>query len=101
MVKEYPMNISLPPALEKFVKDRVKEGRYSSASEVIREGLRLLIDMEEEKAEKLAAKREKTKEELEQADGGDAVPMADVFRGMNQIKAYTRCSSFSPLDGRL
>ncbi|MBF0194963.1 MAG: type II toxin-antitoxin system ParD family antitoxin, partial [Magnetococcales bacterium] len=30
------MNISLPPALENFVKARVKEGRYSSASEVVR-----------------------------------------------------------------
>src|ERR1700676_3495464 len=36
------MNISLTPQLEKLVQDRVKSGRYTSASEVIREALRLL-----------------------------------------------------------
>jgi antitoxin ParD1/3/4 len=36
------MNISLTPQLEKLVQERVKSGRYTSASEVIREALRLL-----------------------------------------------------------
>ncbi|HIG26852.1 MAG TPA: type II toxin-antitoxin system ParD family antitoxin [Verrucomicrobiales bacterium] len=36
------MNISLTPELEEFVSKKVKTGRYCSASEVIREGLRLL-----------------------------------------------------------
>lgn len=36
------MNISLTPQLEKIVHDRVKSGRYTSASEVIRDALRLL-----------------------------------------------------------
>jgi len=31
------MNISLTPQLEKLVQDRVKSGRYTSASEVVRE----------------------------------------------------------------
>ena len=36
------MNISLTPQLEKLVNDRVESGLYTSASEVIREALRLL-----------------------------------------------------------
>ena len=36
------MNISLTPQLEKLVQDRVRSGRYTSASEVIREALRLM-----------------------------------------------------------
>ena len=36
------MNISLTPQLEKLVPDRVKFGRYTSASEVIREALRFM-----------------------------------------------------------
>ncbi|MBZ0159057.1 MAG: type II toxin-antitoxin system ParD family antitoxin, partial [bacterium] len=36
------MNISLTPQLEKLVKNKVESGLYGSASEVIREALRLL-----------------------------------------------------------
>ncbi len=40
------MNISLTPALEKFVNDKVASGLYNSVSEVIREAIRLLISKE-------------------------------------------------------
>lgn len=36
------MNISLTPELDQFVDDKVRSGMYGTASEVIREGLRLL-----------------------------------------------------------
>jgi antitoxin ParD1/3/4 len=36
------MNISLTPNLEKLVNQKVASGRYTSASEVMREALRLL-----------------------------------------------------------
>src|SRR5277367_6746005 len=36
------MNVSLTPELEKFVTTKVESGRYNSASEVVREALRLL-----------------------------------------------------------
>lgn len=36
------MNVSLTPELEQFVKGMVETGRYGSASEVFREGLRML-----------------------------------------------------------
>lgn len=35
------MNISLPPQLESFVRTKVDSGNYTSASEVIREALRV------------------------------------------------------------
>ena len=41
------MNISLTPALEEFVNAKVATGLYNSASEVIREALRLLISKEQ------------------------------------------------------
>lgn len=36
------MNVSLTPELEQYVQEKVSSGLYYSASEVIREGLRLL-----------------------------------------------------------
>ncbi|ATQ41749.1 type II toxin-antitoxin system ParD family antitoxin [Caulobacter mirabilis] len=40
------MNVSLTPELEAFVEQAVKSGRYGSASEAVREGLRLLQERE-------------------------------------------------------
>lgn len=41
------MNISLTPELEQFVNAKVSSGMYTSASEVIRESLRLLHTYED------------------------------------------------------
>jgi antitoxin ParD1/3/4 len=47
------MNISLTPALEKFVQNKVATGLYNSVSEVIREALRLLVSKETISQERL------------------------------------------------
>jgi antitoxin ParD1/3/4 len=41
------MNVSLTPELERLVNDKVTTGMYQTASEVIREGLRLLKQRDE------------------------------------------------------
>jgi len=41
------MNVSLTPQLERFIKKRVKSGRYQNASELIRASVRMLQDYEE------------------------------------------------------
>ncbi|HKB14755.1 MAG TPA: type II toxin-antitoxin system ParD family antitoxin [Planctomycetota bacterium] len=40
------LNVSVPPSLERFIKAQVAAGRFRTASEVIREGLRLLQEAE-------------------------------------------------------
>ena len=45
------MNVRLTPQQEAFVKQQVAEGRYLSEAEVIREGLRLLADEMEWRAD--------------------------------------------------
>ncbi|MCA9774546.1 MAG: type II toxin-antitoxin system ParD family antitoxin, partial [Myxococcales bacterium] len=37
-----PMNVSLSPKLESLIQEKVTSGLYASASEVVREALRLL-----------------------------------------------------------
>jgi antitoxin ParD1/3/4 len=41
------MNISLTPELDNYVKQKVQDGLYNSASEVVRESLRLLKKQDE------------------------------------------------------
>jgi antitoxin ParD1/3/4 len=51
------MNISLTPELEQLVNKKVQSGMYHSASEVIREGLRLLKEQDELKEHRLSRLR--------------------------------------------
>jgi antitoxin ParD1/3/4 len=41
------MNVSLTPELEQLINDKVHTGMYQTASEVVREGLRLLKDRDQ------------------------------------------------------
>jgi antitoxin ParD1/3/4 len=50
-------NIDLTPKLDRFVATKIKSGRYESASEVVRAGLRNLEREEQEHAARLAALR--------------------------------------------
>jgi antitoxin ParD1/3/4 len=47
------MNVSLTPELGKFVGGKVQSGRYNSASEVVREALRLLEEHDSTRAAQL------------------------------------------------
>ena len=67
------MNISLTPQLEKLVQDRVKSGLYSSASEVLREALRLL-ESRDRAAEGLARLRADVDAGLKELDEGKSKP---------------------------
>lgn len=62
------MNVSLTPELEKLVSEEVKSGRYKSASEVVREGLRL-IRLREEKLQVLRREIDRGVKSLEQGEG--------------------------------
>ena len=41
------MNVHLTPELEQLVQNKVKTGRYNSASEVMREALRLMDERDQ------------------------------------------------------
>jgi antitoxin ParD1/3/4 len=73
------MNVSLTPELARWVSQKVDAGRYKSASEVIREGLRLLQEKEEEHAARLQALRSDIRVGLEELDRGEGTDGEKVF----------------------
>ena len=48
------MNVSLTPELEKYVHDKVNGGMYTSASEVVRESLRIMHSYEDLQQKRIA-----------------------------------------------
>jgi len=80
------MNISLTPELEKLVDEKVKSGRYASASEVIREGLRLLEEQEALKQQRLAEIRQKIDRALDQLDSGGGIHPRKARRRLRPTK---------------
>ena len=73
------MNVSLTSELEAFVASKVRSGRYHSASEVIREALRLLEEREQLRALRIRALRKKIGEGLEQLDRGEGIAGELIF----------------------
>jgi antitoxin ParD1/3/4 len=63
------MNVRLTPQQQEFIKQQVAEGRYLSDAEVIREGLRLL----QEEVEWRAEIRRKVAEGVAEAKAGKLV----------------------------
>jgi antitoxin ParD1/3/4 len=72
------MNVSLTPELEQFVQAKVESGRYNSASEVVREALRLLEDHEQARATQLAEFNQELRRRLASLDSGERVDPAKV-----------------------
>jgi antitoxin ParD1/3/4 len=52
------MNVNLTPQLEELVRSKVASGMYTSASEVVREALRLMDEQDRLRAAKLEQLRE-------------------------------------------
>jgi len=68
------MNISLTPELEQLVNQKVESGMYHSASEVIREGLRLLKDQDELKRIRFDELRREIDKGIVSLDRGEGRP---------------------------
>ena len=80
------MNVSLTPELEQFVDGKVESGLYNNASEVVREGLRLLKENDDIRA--------KWREQIErgwlQAQRGEVV---DGPKSMAESKARIKAKA--------
>jgi antitoxin ParD1/3/4 len=72
------MNVSLTTELEKFVSAKVESGRYNSASEVVREALRLLEEHDQERSVQLAGLNQELGRRLDTLDHGRHVSPTDA-----------------------
>ncbi len=80
------MNVSLTPELEQLVQQKVKSGRYLSASEVVREALRLLQEQDQLRELRLQELRKFVAVGIEQADRGELAPL-DVDATLARVRS--------------
>lgn len=82
-----PMTVTVPAAQKAFVEERIRAGRFASASEVVRAGLRAL---EREEAHLDEWMRQKVQEALN--DPRPAIPAEDVFAELRARHAARKAS---------
>jgi antitoxin ParD1/3/4 len=75
------MNVSLTPELDKFVAGKVELGRYGSASEVIREALRLLEEQDLTRKAQLDVFNRELGTRLKKLDKGETIE-PETARGL-------------------
>ena len=87
-----PSSYVIGEHFESFIKDQIQQGRYASASEVIRDGLRALEDREKFRA----MKREALRAEIQKgADSGPGMPAEAVFAEVRQRIAESGTARFA------
>jgi antitoxin ParD1/3/4 len=81
------MNINLTPQLEELVRAKVASGRYNSASEVVREALRLMEREDQVRAAALNQLRQDIQEGLDSGPAGELDVEAIKRRGRERLAA--------------
>jgi len=74
------MNVSIGRDLEEFVQRKVASGDYASASEVVREGLRLLKEKDRLLEARLEAMKGEIQKGIDQAEFGQLLDGRDVMK---------------------
>lgn len=87
------MNVSLTPELEEFVSTKVESGRYNSASEVVREALRLMEEYDSIRSRQLAEFNGELGRRMAALDRGEVVDPSvarDKLRRKSEARRKTR-----------
>jgi antitoxin ParD1/3/4 len=75
-------NVSFPADIETFIDGKVASGEFSHASEVVREGMRLLMRQDAERVERL---RSEIAIAVAQADNGQGLPPNEAWREIRAL----------------
>ena len=85
------MNISLTPELENFIKQKVDCGLYTSASEVVRESLRLMHTYDDVQKQRLFEIRKSIDVGMEQVKNEEYVDGNDSRKRMKRkVDAFVK-----------
>ncbi len=76
------MNVNLTPELQSLVLNKVKTGRYNSASEVVREALRLFEERDHLRQLQVQDLRRKINRGWASLERGESVDGEEFFRGL-------------------
>ena len=78
------MNVNLTPELETLVQSKVKTGRYNSASEVVREALRLFEERDRIRQLQIQEFRKKINKGWASLERGEGVDGEEFFRALGR-----------------
>lgn len=84
------ITVTLSPELEAFIEERVAAGRFATAGEAVREGLRLLEEREQGREAVLAELRDEIELGVEQAKAGE---LSDGRAFLEQLRQKIRSAS--------
>jgi antitoxin ParD1/3/4 len=83
------LSVTVTPAMARMIREKVDDGSFGSASEVIRAALRAFQREEEDHAERLAAIKAKIKASIE--DARPPIPLDEAFAHLrNRIAELAR-----------
>lgn len=87
-----PSSYAIGKHFEEFIRDQIRAGRYMSASEVVRDALRLLEEEEDRRKASLEALRAEVTEGLESGKGRPAAAVLDrLERKYAKVTSARRC----------
>lgn len=85
------MNVSLTPELEKFVHDKIDSGLYTSASEVVRESLRLMHTHDDLQKQRINQLNHAIELGLTQLKSGKKIPASESYQKLqSKIQAIAK-----------
>ena len=84
------MNVHLTPELEQLVQTKVQSGCYNSASEVVREALRIMEQRDEVRSIQLQELRHRMDRALGESARGEGTDGEEFMQGMLELDTGNR-----------
>lgn len=83
-------NVSLTDHFDRLIEEGIQSGRYANASEMVREGLRLIEERDRLAREKLERLRAAVREGFEQIERGEATELDSGEALVEHVRASGR-----------